>query len=397
MKRASAFITVPLLAAGLAACHDGGGTGEPAERAAITVTTAPASMATAAERLEAGGVVAAPNAAIVTSRIVAPILSVRVRAGDRVRKGDVLVTLDGRDVADQARQAGAAAVAAEKALAQARTQQAAAEAEHRLAAAWHARITGLHAKSSATAQERDEAEARLAGAAARVAGAQAGIDQADAQVTAARAAAGAASTTESFTIVRAPFDGLVTERLTDPGNLAAPGTPLLRVDSDGARHVEARVDEARASLIQPGDRADVLLHGGGAGGEETAFEGTVIEVARAIAADQRAFTVKVALPAAERARTGTFARVRFRGAERRALLIPVSAVRRHGQVTSVFVVEHGEARLRLVHTGDEGPAGVAVLAGLDAGEVVVTSPPAQLTDGHPVLVRATDQKTGAAR
>jgi hypothetical protein len=130
-------------------------------------------------------------------------------------------------------------------------------------------------------------------------------------------------------------------------------------------------------------------------GEGSAIEGSVTEVARAIAADQRAFTVKIALPEAEVARSGSFARVQFRGAPRRALLIPATAVRRHGQVTSVFVVESGVARLRLVQTGVSRPEGIAVLAGLDDGEVVVTSPPPQLVDGHPVEIRGPSDQTGA--
>ena len=129
------------------------------------------------ERLEAGGVVAALETAALSSRMVATIADVRVKAGDRVRAGDVLVTLDARDVTEHTGQARAGAVAAEKALAQARTEQTTAEAEHRLAVAWQKRIATLHARNSATDQERDEAEARLAAAAARVSGAQAGIEQ----------------------------------------------------------------------------------------------------------------------------------------------------------------------------------------------------------------------------
>jgi hypothetical protein len=80
-------------------------------------------------------------------------------------------------------------------------------------------------------------------------------------------------------------------------------------------------------------------------------EGVVTEVARAIDADQRAFSVKAALPPTVTARTGTFARVVFSGASRRLLQVPATAVQRHGQVTSVFVVQAGVARLRLVQVG----------------------------------------------
>jgi RND family efflux transporter MFP subunit len=350
-----------------------------------------------AERLEAGGVVAAQESASVSSRIVATVAAVRVKAGDRVLAGDVLVTLDARDVTERAGQARAGAVAAETAVAQARTAQSAAEADYRLATAWHTRIAALHARNSATDQERDEAEARLAAAEARLSGTRAGIEGAEAQLMSARAASGAAAATESFTAIRAPFDGLVTERLIDPGNLAAPGVPLLRIESARVRQVVARVDEARVPYVQPGDRVRVLV---GAADEPAAddsgVEGVVVEVARAVGADQRAFTVKVTVPGTVTARSGTFARVVFAGASRRALLVPADAVRRHGQVSSVYVVQNGVARLRLIRVGTASPAGVEVLTGLDAGESVVTSPLTGLVDGARVASGAAPARTEGA-
>jgi RND family efflux transporter MFP subunit len=345
------------------------------------------------ERLEAGGVVAARESASISSRIVATIAEVRVKAGDRVRAGDVLVTLDARDVTEHTGQARAGAVAAEKALAQARTEQTAAEAEHRLATAWQKRIAALHARNSATDQERDEAEARLAAAAARLAAAQAGIEGADAHLASARAAVGVATATESFTTLRAPFAGLVTERLSDPGNLAAPGVPLLRIDADGARQAVVRVDEARVTYVHPGDHVRVLIDPADDDiGDDSGTEGVVAEVARAIGADQRAFTVKITIPSTVTARSGSFARVVFRGAPRRALLVPASAIQRHGQVSSVYVVQAGVARLRVIQAGAASPDGVEVLAGLDAGESIVTSPRA-LVDGASVTIGALPART----
>jgi RND family efflux transporter MFP subunit len=387
MTRLIGIIALGLAVGSLSACGSDERASENPSREPITVTVAPVVAMETTERLEAGGVLAAPESAAITSRIVATIGAVRVKAGDRVRAGDVLVTLDARDITERTGQAGASAVAAEMAVKQARTELTAADAEHRLAAAWHTRITSLHARDSATGQERDEADARLSAAAARLAGAQANIDGAEAQLASARAAVGVAAATESFTTVRAPFDGLVTERLADPGNLAAPGVPLLRIDADGARQVIVRVDEARAAYVRPGDRvsvvidlrADVMNEGSG-------IEGRVAEVARAVGADQRAFTVKVSVPPAVDARTGSFARVVFRGAPRRALVVPAHAIQRHGQVSTVYVVQDGVARLRLIQVGPASSSGVEVLGGLDAGESIVTSPLTRLVDGAKVVI-----------
>jgi RND family efflux transporter MFP subunit len=296
----------------------------------------------------------------------------------------VVVRLDAREMAARAQQANAAARAAEEALVAARGTQAAAAAEQTLATAWHSRIAQLRDRNAATAQEFDEAAARLAGATARTAAAQAGVEQAAAQLAAFRAGGDVAAITESYTLIRAPFDGEVTERFTDPGNLASPGQPLLRIDRTGGRRVDVAIDEARAGYVRPGDRVAVFLEHGA--NEDAALAGTVIEVGRAIAADARAFTIKVALPPGTVPRTGTFARVRFDGAPRRALVVPVSAVRVQGQLTSVFVVSQGVARIRLVQTADTGAGGTEILAGLDAGESVVVEPPPTLTDGRAVTI-----------
>jgi RND family efflux transporter MFP subunit len=387
MKRSTTIIALCLAAGAPVACGGSDPTPEATARAPIAVTVFPVTAVGAAERLEAGGVVAAQESATLSSRTVATIATVRARAGDRVRAGDVLVTLDASDVTEQTRQAQASALAAEQSLAQARTEERAAEAEHRLATTWHDRIAALHKRNSSTDQERDEAEARLASAAARLAGARASIDAADARVASSRAAVGVATANESFTTVRAPFDGLVTERLVDPGTLATPGVPLLRIESDGARQVVARVDEARAAYVQPGDRVSVVIDAlERRDPDDSGLEGIVAEVARAVGADQRAFTVKVTVPGNVTARSGSFARVVFRGAPRRALLVPANAIRRHGQITSVFVVQEGTARLRLIQVGESSPQGVEVLAGLDAGESIVTAPLERLVDGARVTI-----------
>jgi len=379
-----------LLAISVAAC--GGASREPegslADATPLNVPVTTASVRSIAEPLEAGGAVAAEETAALSSRIAAPVTNVRVRAGDRVRKGDVLVELDDRDVAARVREAQAAVSAARQGLAAAESEQASAAADKKLAAASHERIAALHARRSATTQELDEVGARLSSATARADGARARVGQAAEQLNAALAATDVATTTQSFGLIRAPFDGLVTESLTDPGNLASPGTPLLRVESLGTPHVEARVDEAREPYARVGSHVEVLFDNrAGTPAALESVEGVVTEVAR-VSADERAFAVKVSLPSDVRLRSGTFARVRFRGPGREALLIPATAIRRQGQLVSAFVVENGVARLRLLRTGYEGAEGVEVLAGLEAGEAIVSAPPPGLADGRRVVAQA---------
>jgi RND family efflux transporter MFP subunit len=338
----------------------------------ILVTIAQVAMTDVASAVHSGGVVQARTTATITARILAPVREVRVSPGDQVRKGQTLIVLDGDDLAAGARAARSAALAAEQGSKAAAAELEAAEAGLALARASHDRIAGLQAKRSATAQELDDAIATLRSAEARVAGAAARALQAASAVESARAASDQASTAESFTMIAAPFDGMVTGTMVEPGNMASPGMPLLRLEDTRGFRLEVRVDESRIGQIRNGDSVPVFL-----GSRTSSIDGTVVEVSRAVDADARAFLVKIALPDALGLRSGEFGKTRFAGTPRRALTIPSAAIVRRGQLTSVFVVDKGMARVRLVNLSEN-----EVLAGLTESEVVILSPPASVTDGR---------------
>ena len=342
----------------------------------LDVTAASVVIADVATPIDAGGVVQARVTATITARLLAPVRDVCVLPGDRVRKGQPLVVLDSDDLAAAARAGHAALIAAEQAATAAVADRRSAQASLTLARASHDRIVSLHAQSSATAQELDDAVAALRAAEAGAAAASARELQAAASVESARAAGDQARATESFTTIRAPFDGLVTEKLVEPGNMASPGMALLRVEDASEFRLDVRVDESRAAGVAPGASVPVFL-----GASATAVPGTITEISRAIDADARALLVKITLPPSPGRRSGEFGRARFSAAPRRALTIPASAIVRRGQLTSVFVVEDGRARLRLVNLND-----TEVLAGLRESELVVVSPPAALVDGRRVTV-----------
>ena len=363
----------------LPACSSGTKTSLADTDTPIAVTVSTVATADVADTFEAGGVVQAQTTATIMARILAPVREVRVAPGDRVRAGQVLIVLDGRDLAAHARSARAAALAANQGAAAAASEQQAADASLALARATLERISALYAKRSATAQELDDAtgafrtaEARSAGAAARAQAALSGVESA-------RAASEEAGTTESFALITAPFDGIVAEKMVEPGNMAAPGTPLLRLEDTRGFRLDVRVDEARIGQIARGAIVPVSLDSG-TGGATTTVNGVVAEIGRAVDADARAFLVKITLPGPTGLRSGTFGRARFSGHTRRALTVPASALVHRGQVTSVFVVEKNIARVRLVSV-----SGTEVLAGLSDGDVVVVAAPPTLTDGHRVI------------
>ncbi len=344
----------------------------------IAVTVATVGVADVAGTFEAGGVVEARTTATLMARILAPVSDVRVSPGDRIRSGQVLIVLDGRDLAAQARRARAEGIAADQNVIAAESERQAADDALALTRATHARIAGLHAKRSATAQELDDVTGVLRAAEARIAGALARQRAAAAGVEGAKAASDAADTTESFSRIVAPFDGVVTEKMVEPGNMAAPGTPLMRVEDARGFRLDVRVDESRIGQIAPGATVPVALDAG-ADGSARMVSGTVTEVGRAVDADTRAFLVKISLPAESGLRSGMFGRAHFNTRTRRALTVPASALVHRGQMTSVFVVEKDIARVRLVNV-----SGTEVLAGLSDGDVVIIAAPPTVSDGRRV-------------
>jgi len=153
------LVSLFLVGAALSACSRGTAT-VPAAADAIAVSVATVAMADVADTFDVGGVVEARTTATLMARIVAPIRQVLVSPGDRVRSGQVLIVLDGRDLAAQARRARAAGSSAGQNVSAAESDRQAAEAALALARATQERIASLHAKRSATAQELVAVRAR---------------------------------------------------------------------------------------------------------------------------------------------------------------------------------------------------------------------------------------------
>ena len=360
------------------------------DSAPLAVTTLPASQQDLPDPFEAGGVVRARAVAQIVSRIMAPVQSVRVSPGDRVRSGQVLVVLDGRDLEANRQRAAAARSGAVESSALADADVHAAEAGLNLARLTFARIRDLHASKSATQQEFDEAETQLKAAESRLKVAQARVAEARAGIESASAAAEAAAVASSYATLVAPFDGLVTEKLVDPGNMAAPGMPVITVEDTRSFRLDVRVDESRAALVRIGDPVEVRLDSAApqAAGEPAPnarlLAGRVSELARMLDPGSHDFLVKVDLPDTEQLRSGMFARAVFSGPVHRALAVPQSALVRRGQLSFVYVVDEGRARLRLVNAAEPVGDHVEVRSGLVDGEQVVTSPPPTLVDGRSV-------------
>ncbi len=377
--KATFVLSAALIGAAAAGCSQG------EAPKAVAAGPVSVSVAAAAEQdlvtpFEVGGVVRAQRVAVVVSRIMAEVRAVPVKAGDRVRAGQALVLLDGRELQAHRARATASQAAVTQATALAEGDRQAAEAGLALARLTHQRIADLKAKNSATQGELDEAVANLRAAEARMRVADARVLEARASIDSAAAGASAADVAASYATLAAPFDGLVTEKNVDPGNMASPGQPLVTVEDDRTFRLEVRLDESRAALVHVGDEVRARFDG-----STPPVTGRVAEVERVLDAGSHDFLVKIDLPSGTPLRSGMYGRAMLRGAARKGLAVPEAAIVRRGQLSSVFVVEAGNrARLRLVNASEPADGLVEVRAGLRSGERVVLSPSPALLDGSPV-------------
>lgn len=342
---------------------------------AMPVQTAPARLERHAAEFESGGTVRASTTAVLSSRVMAVIVDVAVKPGDRVRAGQVLVRLDARQLsAGQARaDAGLAATLESATSAEADAEGAASALS--LARASHARIARLAERKVATPAEIDAAVAALRGAEARMKAAESRKTEIARNIDAARAGARNAAIDTSFAAILAPFDGVITEKTAEPGTMALPGAPLVTIEDLRRFRLEVSVDAADTASVSIGSRVPVTISG------LPPLDGTVEEISPAVDAAAQAYTIKVALPPTPGLRSGLYGRARFRGAEQQVVAVPAAALVRRGQLTLVFVDEAGTARLRYVHVGTPAGDRVPVLSGLAQNERVVLDPPAALADG----------------
>ncbi len=351
---------------------------------AVAVTTAVASQLDWPAHFNAGGALRARTTATIASRLLAPVLTVRVRPGDHVKQGQTLIELDAAGLGAQATRASASVTAATEGLSAATADVEGADAAVVLAKATHARIAQLRADRAATAQELDEAVAALASAESRLKGARARRGEASAGLEALTAARSAAATDASYRALTAPFDGVVIERAIDPGSMATPGAALLVIESPSALQLSLRIDAARAAFVTLGQTVEVHIDTDG--DSVPGHAGRVSEISN-IDADQHSFGVKIDVPDSTGWRSGLYGRARFAASPRTTIVIPASAVIRRGQLSFVFVAaSDARARLRAVSLGETSTTGVEVLDGLVAGESVLLAPAITLMDGARIIV-----------
>lgn len=356
---------------------------EPGQKADPPVTVTGVSIMTVGETerpllYEAVGTVVAGIKTQIGGKLMGTVEEIRVREGDRVKEGDVLVVLDARQVKAELGRAEAGMTEAQKGLAAALSAREAAAASERLALTTHERYVNLKREQSVSKQEFDEVEARyrqsvaaLREANARVEAAMARVSQADAGVKTARVGSEDA-------LIRAPHPGVISGKFVAKGDLARPGVQLLTLETTRGFCVDAIVPETYLRFLDPGRKVRVRVPALGDGPQE----GTICTLVPGADPSSRSFVLKVNLLSGDPVTSGLFARVEIPIGVTRQILVPATAVIRNGQLTGLYVVDEKRlVHLRLVRLGKRYGENFEVLSGLRAGEKVVREATPGLKDG----------------
>ena len=337
MKFLPVFIIAGLL---VSACHKKESAAPDRSGPPVAVGLTPATMETQQSTEDVVGTVRSKQRAVIEAKVSGRLLQYLAVPGQLVKTGELLAELDVQEIRAKREQAKVLLDQAQRDLA--RQQQLIA--------------------SKATSQQE------LESAAARVKVADAGLNEAE--------------TMFGYARVTAPFDGVITRKLAELGDLAMPGKPLMEIEAPQHLRFETDLPESLLDRVKPGARLPVTIPS-----LPDPLTATVSEISPVADALSRTFLVKLDLPDSAGLRAGQFGRVAVPVAETKLLLVPCQAVLRRGQMEVVFVVRENRAALRLVKTGKQLAGRIEILAGLEPGDPVVTSDASRLTDGQPVTAQ----------
>lgn len=325
--------------------------------AAVKATVAKVERLSVPQEVELYGAVEASQLTAVSSRVMAAVTRVLVKVGDEVGKGQTVVEIDPQTARGQEAQARGALAQAQAALA--------------LAERNHERFRALAASKSASELELDIARMQHEQALGAVAQAQGAVD--------------AAASVARESTVAAPFAGRVAAKLVEVGDLAAPGRPLVMLESGQGRNLVVAVPESVAlgGVLARGTAVPVRIDAVPA--VQTA---TVAEVTPGADPAAHTFLVKLAIEGAD-VPSGLTGRARLRMGVRPALALPAAALVSTGSVPMVVVRDaEGRARSRAVTVGPRLPDGrVEVLSGVAADEEVALGLTSVPVDGSPLEVQ----------
>ena len=329
------------------------------EAITVNVTVREVSKNNANPFLSTSGKVQSVNSANLSTRMMGHVDKIYVKVGDKVRKGHLLLSVNNTDLSAKLAQVNASITEANAAFANAEKD--------------YNRFKNLFNQNSASQKELDDITAHYNMAKARLEAAKQMKNEVQAQF--------------SYANIRAPFNGVVSNKFINEGDMANPGMPLLEVESPGEFQVIAMVPESEISQIKQNTEVKVLIKS-----LNKTVIGKVTEVSTSAKNTGGQYLVKVKLNNIEDTlRSGMFATVQFpveKTNNTKTVLIPSSALVSKGELSGVYTVSQSNtAILRWLRLGRSYGNQVEVLSGLNADESYIISAEGKLFNGAKVTIQ----------
>lgn len=321
---------------------------------AISVTVKKAGGNSNNPFITASGKVQASNSAELSTRMMGYVTKTYVNVGDKVGKGQLLISINNSDLQAKKAQVEANIIKA--------------EAGFKNAEKDYNRFKNLFAQNSTSQKEMDDMTANY--------------NMAKASLNAVKQMRNEVNAQFAYANIRAPFSGVVTNKFIKKGDMANPGMPLISIEGKGGFEVMAMVPESEISKIKKGTLVDVLVKS-----LNKTIKGKVSEVSTSAKNTGGQYLVKVSLDKTDaNILSGMFATVQFPIEKSQTstgmVLIPTEAVVERGQLQGVYTVSKSNtALLRWLRLGRTFGNNIEVLSGLSADEKYIVSAEGKLYNG----------------
>ena len=333
-----------------------------AEFPAVAVEVQEVASGSDSKFISVSGTLESEKRAVISTRMMGYITDLKVSTGQKVRKGQLLVSINNDDLRAKKSQADAGIMQA--------------QAGYNSAKKDFERFTALFKQQSASQKELDNVTTQY--------------QMAEAGLNAAKAMRNEVMAQFAYSNITAPFDGTVTETFVKAGTMANPGAPLLTIEDGGELQAVVSISESDILKIKNGTSADIKLKS-----SNEVIKGKVNEISSSSQGSSGQYSVKLALDAKkDAALSGMFVNVIFpieKDANATAstmVVIPKSAVISQGQLNGVYTVTADNiALLRWLRLGKTYGENIEVLSGLAAGEKYVMTADGKLFNGSKVTLK----------
>ena len=326
-----------------------------AETKTVPVKVAKATSQNIGNTITASGTIEASNSTNLSTRMMGFVTNLPVKVGQKVNKGQLLISINNADLNAKKAQVEASITQAKSALENAEKD--------------YNRFKALFEKNSASQKELDDMTTRF--------------EMAKANYEAANQMKKEVLAQYAYSNITAPFDGVVTNTFIKEGDMANPGMPLVAIE--GAKNFEATVmvSESDIAKIKQDSKASITIKS-----LDKTFNGKVTEISKSAKNTAGQFIVKVMLDnTSEDVYPGMFVNVNFSGSSesQSGVTMAESSIIRNGQLSGVYVVSAEKvAILRWLRLGKSSEGQVEVLSGLIAGETYITSADGKIYNGAKV-------------